>query len=629
MSSCKGVETPLPTSLKLKQPDSTLTVSTETQSFPFANILGGIRYLVTCTRPDICFATNLLSRYMKAPSLQHIQHLKRLMRYLQHTKDYGICFYATHPLPTPFLFGYSDADWGGDQETLQSTSGFVYLLARGSISWQSKKQDRVTLSSTEAEYVAMTLALKEGIWLKHLLMETTLFANQPLRLLCDNMSAIMLARNLKHSEKTKHIAMKLQFIRELIQEGTIELTHVRSDQQLADFLTKSIPKAKHLESYQQLGICVWKYEKSEGHDNWGLLASEKARKYGIATRFPEVVEFKEKPIVLQMISDPNDEKPDNWDERAKIPDPEAVKPEDWDEDAPYDIEDMDATKPEGWLDDEPDEIDDVDAVKPEDWDDDEDGEWEAPKIPNPKCVDGPRCGEWTRPNKKNPAFKGKWYAPMIDNPAYKGIWKAQEIPNLDYFYLEKPNLEPISAVAIEIWTMQDGILFDNMLITSNVDVAAEYREKEWKIKYEAEKAQQKKEEAVEAAKESLFVRVTWFSSLCTTSLPMLASQKDKLVELIERGEENPLAVLGISRSVTCVVLTIIFRFLFMGKKSKTLKKASLGKAKKEDITPHDDDVKSCEKPKDKEKGKEIVNEEIAVAEEVFATRHRRPRRRET
>ncbi|MCO5583688.1 hypothetical protein L7F22_037601 [Adiantum nelumboides] len=293
---------------------------------------------------------------------------------------------------------------------------------------------------------------------------------------------------------------------------------------------------------------------------------------------------------------------------------------------------MDATKPEGWLDDEPDEIDDVDAVKPEDWDDDEDGEWEAPKIPNPKCVDGPRCGEWTRPNKKNPAFKGKWYAPMIDNPAYKGIWKAQEIPNLDYFYLEKPNLEPISVVAIEIWTMQDGILFDNMLITSNVDVAAEYREKEWKIKYEAEKAQQKKEEAVEAAKESLFVRVQdmVFKPLYhLAELPMLASQKDKLVELIERGEENPLAVLGISRSVTCVVLTIIFRFLFMGKKSKTLKKASLGKAKKEDITPHDDDVKSYEKPKDKEKGKEIVNEEIAVAEEVFATRHRRPRRRET
>ncbi|MCO5594326.1 hypothetical protein L7F22_048356 [Adiantum nelumboides] len=260
MSSSKGVETPLPTSLKLKQPDSTVTVSIETQSFPFANILGGIRYLVTCTRPDICFATNLLSRYMKAPSLQHIQHLKRLMRYLQHTKDYGICFYATHPLPTPFLFGYSDADWGGDQETLQSTSGFVYLLARGSISWQSKKQDRVTLSSTEAEYVAMTLALKEGIWLKHLLMETTLFANQPLRLLCDNMSAIMLARNLKHFEKTKHIAMKLKFIRELIQEGTIELTHVRSDQQLADFLTKSIPKAKHLESCQQLGICNLNYQ---------------------------------------------------------------------------------------------------------------------------------------------------------------------------------------------------------------------------------------------------------------------------------------------------------------------------------------------------------------------------------
>ncbi|MCO5549187.1 hypothetical protein L7F22_002653 [Adiantum nelumboides] len=497
---------------------------------------------------------------------------------------------------------------------------------------------------------------------------------------------------------------------------------------------------------------VWKHEKSEGHGNWGLLASEKARKYGIATSFPEVVEFKEKPIVLQydlrlqngiecggsylkflqvqkdgwtpsqldneapysimfgpdkcgstnkvhfifqhkhpktgafvehhlkfppslindklshvytavlfpnnivsilidgqekksadllsdnfdppvlpsrMIPDPDDKKPDNWDERAKIPDPKAVKPEDWDEDAPYDIEDMDATKPEGWLDDEPKEIDDVDAIKPEDWEDDEDGEWEAPKIPNPKCVDGPGCGEWTRPKKKNPAFKGKWYAPMIENPAYKGIWKAQEIPNPDYFHLEKPNLEPISAVAIEIWTMQDGILFDNMLITNNVDLAAEYREKEWKIKYEAEKAQQKKEEAAEAAKESLFVRVQnmVFKPLYRLAeLPMLASQKGKLVELIERGEENPLAVLGISGAVTCVVLTIIFRFLFMGKTSKTLKKASLGKAKKEDITRHDDDVKSSEKPKDKEKGKEKVNEEIAVAEEVFATRHRRSRR---
>ena len=98
----------------------------------------------------------------------------------------------------------------------------------------------------------MTLALKEGIWLKNLLVETTLFTNQPLMLYCDNMSAITIAKNLKHSEKTKHIAMKLQFIRELVQEGSIVLEHVRTEHQWADFLTKPLAKLKHVESCTQL-----------------------------------------------------------------------------------------------------------------------------------------------------------------------------------------------------------------------------------------------------------------------------------------------------------------------------------------------------------------------------------------
>lgn len=86
---------------------------------------------------------------MKSPQAVHIQYIKRLLRYLEHTKDFGLSYFATDPLPSPFLVGYSDADWGGDQATLQSTSGYVFTLARGAITWQSKKQDRVTLSSTE------------------------------------------------------------------------------------------------------------------------------------------------------------------------------------------------------------------------------------------------------------------------------------------------------------------------------------------------------------------------------------------------------------------------------------------------------------------------------------------------
>jgi calnexin len=206
-------------------------------------------------------------------------------------------------------------------------------------------------------------------------------------------------------------------------------------------------------------------------------------------------DFEPPLIPPKTIPDPDDKKPEDWDERAKIPDPEATKPDDWDEDAPMEIEDEDAVKPEGWLDDEPEEIDDPEASKPEDWDDEEDGEWEAPKIDNPKCEEAPGCGEWKRPMKRNPTYKGKWHAPLIDNPNYKGIWKPRDIPNPEYFELEKPNYEPIEAIGIEIWTMQDGILFDNILIADDEKVAASYRETTWKPKYDAEKEKEKVDEA--------------------------------------------------------------------------------------------------------------------------------------
>ncbi|TKY60513.1 Calnexin-like protein [Spatholobus suberectus] len=215
--------------------------------------------------------------------------------------------------------------------------------------------------------------------------------------------------------------------------------------------------------------------------------------------FLSAEDFEPPLIPPKTIPDPDDKKPEDWDEREKIPDPSAVKPDDWDEDAPLEIVDEEAKKPEGWLDDEP-EIDDPEATKPEDWDDEEDGEWEAPKIDNPKCEAAPGCGEWKRPMKKNPAYKGKWDAPLIENPAYKGIWKSRDIPNPDYFELKKPDFEPIAAIGIEIWTMQDGILFDNILIAEDDKVAASYRETTWKPKFTVEKEKQKEEgsEAVSA-----------------------------------------------------------------------------------------------------------------------------------
>ncbi|XP_047337752.1 calnexin homolog [Impatiens glandulifera] len=284
-------------------------------------------------------------------------------------------------------------------------------------------------------------------------------------------------------------------------------------------------------------------------------------------------DFEPALIPSKTIADPDDTKPEDWDERAKIPDPDATKPDDWDEDAPLEIEDDDAEKPEGWLDDEPADIDDPDSTKPDDWDDEEDGEWEAPKIDNPKCEVAPGCGEWKRPTKRNPAYKGKWHAPLIDNPNYKGIWKPQDIPNPDYFELDKPEFEPIAAIGIEIWTMDDGILFDNILIADDDIVAESYRITTWKPKFDSEKEKQKAEEAAAAAaagSDTLksFQKQVFDLLYKVADIPFLSEHKHKVLDLIEKAEKQPNLTIGVVISVIVVVLSILLKLLFGGKKKK-------------------------------------------------------------
>ncbi|XP_068590749.1 calmegin isoform X2 [Cebidichthys violaceus] len=183
------------------------------------------------------------------------------------------------------------------------------------------------------------------------------------------------------------------------------------------------------------------------------------------------------------IDDPRDSKPEDWDERAKMPDPEAAKPDDWDEDAPAKIEDPDALKPEGWLDDEPEFVSDPNAEKPEDWDEEMDGEWEAPQIPNPACETAPGCGEWKRPQINNPQYKGKWKAPLVDNPNYQGVWKPHKINNPDYFEDLQPfRMTPFKAVGLELWSMTSDIYFDNFIITSHKEVADRWASDSWGLK---------------------------------------------------------------------------------------------------------------------------------------------------
>jgi len=185
----------------------------------------------------------------------------------------------------------------------------------------------------------------------------------------------------------------------------------------------------------------------------------------------------------KQIEDPDDVKPENWDERETIPDPEATKPDDWDEEAPQQIVDSSAEMPNDWLEDEPQTVDDPDAEMPDDWDEEIDGEWEAPQVDNPACASVSGCGLWEPPMIDNPEFKGKWKAPHISNPGYQGIWKPRMIDNPDFFEDLQPfKMHTIAAVGIELWTMTANIMFDNIMVTSDKTVADEYAMRTYGLK---------------------------------------------------------------------------------------------------------------------------------------------------
>lgn len=194
------------------------------------------------------------------------------------------------------------------------------------------------------------------------------------------------------------------------------------------------------------------------------------------------------------IDDPEDKKPSDWVDEPKIDDPASSKPDDWDEDEPMKITDPEASMPEGWNEDAERMIPDPDAQKPSDWDNEEDGDWEAPTIENPACKIG--CGKWEAPKIDNPKYKGKWYAPKIDNPAYKGEWFPRKIDNPNYFLDEEPYKFPkIDAVGFDLWTMQGGLHFDNILISRDIEKAQAFADETFKVRAEIEQLQKPKSNA--------------------------------------------------------------------------------------------------------------------------------------
>lgn len=237
MEGAKPAPTPLSQSASLTLHDG----SSSTDATQYRKIIGALQYL-NLTRPDLSFAINKLSQFMHKPTTLHLQHLKRLLRYLKATINFGIMLRK----PTSFsLLAYTDADWGGNHDDRTSTSAYLIFFGGNPISWLSKKQRTVARSSTEAEYRAVATATSEIMWLINLLSELRVSMPHPPKLLCDNIGATYLCSNPVLHSRMKHIAMDYHFVREQVQAGNLHVSHVSTKDQLADILTKPLSISRH------------------------------------------------------------------------------------------------------------------------------------------------------------------------------------------------------------------------------------------------------------------------------------------------------------------------------------------------------------------------------------------------
>ena len=207
MQDSKLVKVPIHVGVKLstKQYPKTQEEEEDMSRVPYARAVGSLMYAMVCTRPDIAHAVGVLSRFMSKPRKEHWTTVKQFFRFLRGTSDYGLCYQGRPGLDRELdIRGFVDVDWARDLDQRRSTSGYVFNLFGGAISWMSKKQSVVALSTTEAEYMAAIHASKEAVWLQRLCLNMGL-VQEAIRIDCDNQSAIFLAKNPAYHSKTKHI----------------------------------------------------------------------------------------------------------------------------------------------------------------------------------------------------------------------------------------------------------------------------------------------------------------------------------------------------------------------------------------------------------------------------------------
>ena len=237
----------------LKQCPNNAFEKKEMEKIPYASTVGSLMYAQVCTRPDIAYIVGVLGRYLSNPGMDHWKAAKRVMRYLQRTKHYMLTYRKSDKVE---IVGYSNSDFSGCQDSMKSTSGYIYLLAGGAISWKSAKQSLIASSTMAAEYIACYEASNHGVWLRNFVTGLRIVdgIERPLMLLCDNKSAVLYSNNNRSSTKSKHIDIKFLVVKERIQSGQLSIGHIGTNSMIADPLTKGLPPKVFHEHTAHMGV---------------------------------------------------------------------------------------------------------------------------------------------------------------------------------------------------------------------------------------------------------------------------------------------------------------------------------------------------------------------------------------